>query len=32
MECAFRNTLTRFLLVCTVLALLVGTVWAQRKR
>lgn len=29
MDYAFRNTLTRFLLVCTVLALLAGTVWAQ---
>ena len=29
MEYAFRNTLTRFLLVFTVLALLTGTVWAQ---
>jgi hypothetical protein len=29
MEYAFRNTLTRCLLVFTVLALLVGTVWAQ---
>jgi hypothetical protein len=29
MEYAFRNTLTRFLLVFTVLALLAGTVWAQ---
>ena len=29
MDYAFRNTLTRFLLVYTVLALLAGTVWAQ---
>ena len=29
MDYAFRNTLTRFLLVFTVLALLAGTVWAQ---
>ena len=29
MEYAFRSTLTRFLLVFTVLALLAGTVWAQ---
>ena len=29
MDYAFRNTLTRFLLVCAVLALLAGTVWAQ---
>ncbi len=29
MESAFRNTWTRFLLVLTVLALLIGTVWAQ---
>jgi len=29
MESAFRSTLTRFLLVFTVLALLTGTVWAQ---
>ena len=29
MEYAFRNTLTRFLLVLTVLATLVGTMWGQ---
>ena len=29
MEYAFRSTLTRFLLVFTVLALVAGTVWAQ---
>ena len=29
MEYAFRNTMTRFLLVFTVLGLLVGTMWAQ---
>ena len=29
MEYAFRNTMTRFLLVVTVLGLLVGTMWAQ---
>jgi hypothetical protein len=29
MEYAFRNTMTRFLLVFTVLGLMVGTMWAQ---
>ena len=29
MEYAFRNTMTRFLLVITVLGLFVGTMWAQ---
>ncbi|HZQ70249.1 MAG TPA: TonB-dependent receptor [Terriglobales bacterium] len=29
MEYAFRNTMTRFLLVVTVLGLLLGTMWAQ---
>ena len=29
MDYAFRNTLTRSVLVFTVLALLAGTVWAQ---